>query len=360
MKLNLNAPMGKTVLAVVLALITGFLLPLATMLQIMLLLPVMMFGGILCVYFFCYAGPVPAGVFTICGLASTYWLMSPRMMWMLAVAAFVPALVMLRGALLKQPFFDQLRNGIIVSVLGMLTAIFIAYSGYGGDMIARFMDLIRTEISRMPDAMFQPFIDAINSSLVLSGVSGARMTVQTYRGQMMGVLDLMQEAYVESLPGTLLSGALLTGVLGTLWGNWTLARRGMATDQSFVGMSQWFLPTQITVGALVIWIVGYFATNGSYGAGRTRYVTVYQLASCAFVIQALSAIDRRLLRAGSSTRGRKVAIFLLGMGSLILRILGMALFTVGAISALFGSHGAVKLWLDKRRNDDHSDDDDQF
>ena len=355
---NTRLPAGKMVGAIVLAAVLGMLLPLITLAQITLLLPVLMFGGLFAVYLQCYGGPAPACTFLAVGLISAGWLTGSTLMWMLLAASLLPAAPIVFGISRKQPFCEQLRNAIVFYALGLLAALLIAYGSFGSGMIAKLMDAIRSEFARMPDAAFRPFVDAINSALGASGLQGfGAFTVQTYRAQLSGVLDLMQRTYAQTLPGTLLSGVVLSGTLSVLWGNWTLARRGMSTNESFIGMSRWFLPARITVGALVMWVASYIIANTDYAGGATVYATVYRLVGTVFAIQGFAAADRRMMDAGRSVSGRRVLITLLAIAALLMQLVASVLSILGMISAVTGSHGALRLWLDKRRNN-HTDDDD--
>ena len=349
---------GKRALGIALALVVGALLPLITVLQITLLLPVLMLGGVFAVYLLCSGGWLPAGLFLAVGLASTAWVAGTELMWMILAAAMLPAIPVMRGIALKRPFFEQLRSAVVLYILGLLAAMVIAYARFGAGMVARLMDAIRAEFDRMPDAAFKPLVDAVNSALALSGTRGfGPLTVMDYRAQISGVLDLMERTYAQSLPGTLLSGAVLSGVASTLWGNWTMARRGMATDDSFVGMSRWFLPGRVTLGALVFCIGSYIAANSGLDSAETVYVTAYQVTGALFGIQAVASFDRRMVNAGRSLARRRVLLGLLIAGAMLVQLIAMVLFIYGSGSALFGSRGAIRLWLDKRR-DDHSNHDD--
>lgn len=349
---------GRMVGSLALALVLGTLIPIIAVLQISLLAPVLMLCGIVGVHLWARAGWVPAAVLFTAALGSTLWLIGPVGVPLLLLAAILPALLTARGVTQKQPFFRQLNRGIVVYVAGLVAAMLAAYTMFGGGMIARFMDVLRVEFTRMPDAALQPFADAVNSALSLGGApGGGTFTVQMYREQLSGILDLMQQTYAQLLPGTLLSGALLSGVLSVLWGNWTLARQGMATNESFIGIGQWFLPAQVTLGALGLWAAGFLLANSAYAAGATVYSTVAEVAGSVFVIQALCAVDRRLMAGGGSAGRRKVLITALAVVALIFRGLGSLLCALGVMSALFGSHGAVRMWMDRRQND-HTDRDD--
>ena len=339
---------------IVLALAIGALLPLVAVLQIPLLLPVLMLGGIFAVRIKARAGWLPAAVLFGAALASTMWFLSEIMALMLLAAAILPAVWVMRGMARKRPFFEQMKWGVAAYALGLVAAMLIAYISFGGGMIARFTDVLRAEFERMPDAALQPFVEAINSALSLSGATGQRYTVALYREQLDGVLDLMQQAYAQSLPGALLTGALLSGVISVLWGNWTMARQGLATNESFVGMTGWFLPAQLTWGLLGLWVAGLVLTMGGYSAGPTAYDATRSLACAGFFIQAMAALDRRMLRSGRELGRRKLLIGLLCAAGLLLPDAAMLLAVLGAASALFGSHGELK----RPANGDQSDRDD--
>lgn len=351
----MTAPAGRITGNVVLALAIGALLPFIAILQVSMLLPVLMLCGIFAVRMKARAGWVPPLALFGAALASSLYFLGAPLAAALAAAAMLPALWVTRGMDQKRPFFEQLRGGIAAYAVGLVAAMGIAYLAFGGSMVAKFVNLMREEFARMPDSTLQPIVDALNSAFA---VSGARLseayTVQLYRAQLSGVFDLMQQTYAQALPGALLSGALLSGVISVLWGNWTMARRGMATNESFVGMSGWFLPPQITFGALALLAVSYILAASGYGGGATVFQAVCQLVGAIFMIQALASMDRRMLRAGRSQGRRTALIALVAVGALLMREFAAVFCVVGVLSALLGSHGAVKR-LGDGGQDDQSD-----
>lgn len=350
-----TAPMGRIVGNVVLALLFGALLPIIAVLQVSMLLPVLMLCGIFAVRMKARVGWIPPLVLFGASLASSVYFLSGPLTAALAVAAILPALYVMRGIEQKQPFFAQLRGGIAAFGIGLVAAMGIAYLSFGGGMVARFVDLMRAEFARMPDAALQPIVDALNSAFAMSGTRlSETYTVELYRSQLSGVFDLLQQTYAQALPGALLSGALLSGVLSVLWGNWTMARQGMATNESFVGASGWYLPAQISLGALALLAVSYILAATGYNGGATVFQTVSQLVGAIFVIQALASMDRRMLRAGRGLNHRRVLIGLIAVGALIMREFALVFGAVGVLSALLGSHGAIKR-LGDGGQDDQSD-----
>ena len=347
--------------SVVLALIVGALLPIVALLQISLLVPTLMLGGILAAHLGTKAGWIPVVVLAAAAAVSAGLTMGGTVAVVLIVASLAPSVIVVFGATGKRPFFEQMNAGVIAFVGALLAAMLIAYTAFGSGMVAKFVDVLRAEYNRMPDAALQPMVDAVNAMLpVAGGVRGQSMTVTAFRGQLSGVLDLMQQTYAQVMPGALLSGAILSGVLSVLWANWTMARRGMATSESFVGMSGWFMPAHIALGALGLWAVGLILLLSGSANGTTIYMTIAQTAGAAFAVQALCALNRRMLRADRPLSRRRLLIGLLGAAALLIRSVGAALAYVGVASALFGSHGAFHRWTQNRPkdppNDDGSDD----
>ena len=338
-----RVPPGKLALGIVLAVLVGALTPVVMMLEMSLLMPVVVLGGLFMIFLFCYSGQLPAWVYMIVQLCATGALIGTPFVLMMAAAGTVPALVSIRLALLKRPFFDQMKSDITIHLSGMLLAVTIAYLNFGGNMIERMAEVLRRQFDLMPDAFFAPFVEMINSALSGGSTPGMKaMSVADYRAQIAGVLNLMSEIYQNVLPGALLSGAALTGVLSALWANWMLARRGLATNESYISPVQWFLPRNVTFGLTVMWIAAYILSQTRYAQGRTVYYAVFNLVSLAFFIQALSAIDRFFYRRGAGERRRRAMLILALIMGILFRIVNTVFFAVGASSALFGSHGAVK------------------
>ena len=348
-----RVPGGKLALGMILAVLIGALTPLITVLEMSLLMPVMLLSGAFMVFLYCYAGQLPAWLYMIVQLASTGVLLNANFVFMLLAAGTVPALVCIRMIVLKKPFFDQMKLGIAAHLGGMLVAVSIAYFSFGGNMIDRMADALKKQFDMMPDAFFTPFVDMINSALSSGGFPGVQaMTVEGYRAQIGGVLNLMSEVYQQSLPGSLLSGAALTGILSVTWGNWLRARRGLATNESYIGPTRWFLPRNVTLGVALMWIATYILSQTNYAQGETVYYTVYSLAALAFFVQALGAVDRFFFRRGMPDGRRRALVILALILGLIIPLFNTIMFAIGAGSALFGSHGAFKRPAPPKDDDD--------
>lgn len=331
----------------VLAALLGALLPVITVVQVMSLCPIILLGGVMTAFFYCSAGWLPAAVYVGVQLAMSAWLTGAAMTAMQTVSGALPALMLLPGMQRCRPFFDQIRKALLFYFAGMLAAVCIAYMSFGGNMVQRFMDVLRQQFRYIPDSALAPFVEAINSTLAGSAGQSASFTITDYRASLMGMLDLMQQTYGQMLPGALLSGALVSAVLTVLWGNWRLARRGMATAHSFVGMTGWHLPGTITIGTLVLWAVSFLLAQGGIASGAAVYATVHQISSFTFLFQATAAMDRRFLERGMSVGGRKALIGIMIVLALLFRDVATMLMIVGILSALFGRNGVVRKAMDK-------------
>lgn len=358
----IRVPMNRLVGHTVLALLFGAALPLLASVQLTLpmlslmgvLIPVLMLGGLLTAYLKLRSGWIPAGMLIGASLISTALFTGYIFAVMLLLAALLPALEVIWNADRKAPFFEQLWMGVLAFVLGLLAAILVAYASFGGGLVAKYMDAVREMNAQLPDELLQPFVDWQNSMLAMeSSVTRNMMTVSDFRSQMAGVMDLMQQAYAQALPGALLSGALLSGVLCVLWANWTMARQGLATNESFIGLARWFMPPRIAIGAAALWLIGAVLAASGYPSGATVFLTVRQVTGAGFVIQALCALDRRMLTGGRTQTRRRVLITLLAVACLLMRGVASIMSLAGAASALFGSHGAIRLWM-RRGQDNHS------
>lgn len=346
---------GKRVGSVIAGVALGILLPVLAVLQITMLLPVLMLGGIFSVWLYAHGGWGPMLALATSAATASVFLLGTTMAITLLIASVLPALIIVRGIVQKRPFFEQMRSGIIAYILGLLAAMMVAYQSFGSGMVARFVDLLRSEYDLIPDVTLQPMMEWLNELLATGGMTGRSSDLSTFRSLLSGFLDLLEQTYAQILPGSLLSGALLSGILSVLWGNWTMARRGFASNESFIGLSRWFMPAGVSVGMIGMLLVGLILSISEMENGTTAYMTIAQTVGAAFAVQAVAAIDRRLMRAGRTLGSRKVWCTIISIFGLAFRGFGSALAYVGAASALFGSHGAIREWGHKQKGDHDND-----
>lgn len=366
---------GRVVFGCVLAVLLGMATPLLTLIEVTSLMPIIMFSGVFMVFLYGWAGRLPAWLYMTVQLASAAVLSGSDFMWMTMAAGVFPAIISMRGMMRKQPFFEQLRLSIIYYLVGTIAAVLILRLSVGGNPISGVIHIVGEEMESLPDVYYKSVVDAINASIPSDALpGGTAMTVSTLREQLSAMQQQAIELYGASLPGTLLSGAATSGVLTALWGNWLMARHGLATvdvgampsspgcvmpsspESSYVGMTRWFLPADLTRGLLLIWLFGFIQAQTTYSAAEAVFQATSALVGVAFGVQGLCAIDRFFYRRGASSGRRHTMMALaLLLGPLLsavlwvfaligaaLRVSNPILFLIGAGSALFGSHGALR------------------
>ena len=194
----IRVPAGRVIGSAIVALLVGAILPVVAFFQVSMLVPVLMLGGMLAVWLRAKAGWVPAGVLVAAATASTAWFVGVSVALMLFAAAFAPTIPVIVGMTRKRPFFEQMRGGVLAFIAGLIAAILIAYVNFGSGMIGQFVDILRAEYDQMPDSALMPFVEWANSMLSASGALGvSTRTVETFRGQLTGILDLMQQTYSQ-------------------------------------------------------------------------------------------------------------------------------------------------------------------
>ena len=339
---------GRLALGIILAAVLGVLTPLLLTLEACFLLPVLALNGVLMVFFFGYAGQLATWLYMTVQLGATAALLNTTFMWMTMAAGTFPAIFALRGIIMKKPFFEQMRWDVGVYIAGLVAAVVIASMTYGGNLIGRTVDAVTEQFRQMPDFWFRPFVDAINQAFSTGELQGAKsLDMAEYRAKLLAVLQVVGETYERMLPGTLLGGAALSGVLSALWGNWLMARRGLATNESYIGLNQWFLPRWLSLELMLLWLIAYIVSGTEeYASGETVYLAAFAMVQLAFMIQGLASIDRFALKRGMSGGGRRFLTTLGFIFGLLFRMFNTFLFLVGIASALFGSHGAIMQRID--------------
>lgn len=353
--------LGKQILGSVIALIVGLLFPVFLCIELAMLTPVILISNVLVPVFYVCCGPFAAVMLLVSQILSTGFLLGNTVTIMILLASVIPSIIIIRGLAQRRHFFVQMRNGLLAHLIGLVAAVFVAYISFGSGMIQKFIDSIRQQVMAIPDEWLMPLVQSVNDMAAsLAGESLPKdmlMTVDTYRSLFSGTLmDMMQEMYVQYLPGSLLMGAALTGMISVLWGNWRMARKGLATTESFIGMSQWEMPAQLSLGAFFIWIVGFvIVSSGAFGADNTAYVAIYMLVQLIFYVQAVCGLDRRFKARCMGLRGRRILIFLVLIGAMIIPLINSIMFIYGGGSLFINLVRKLKDATKKKMDENDHD-----
>ena len=342
---------AKVVLGTVMAIAFGMATPIALVLEMSFafIALTLVLGGLLMVFLYCFAGRLPAMLYMCAQLTATSLLLNNTFMWMMLLAGTMPAVIMIRGIALKRSFYEQMRIGIIVCVIGLVAALAVARNAYGGNLIGRISEIMREEMKLMPKELLMPMTEAMNTILSANGAGPARFTIETAIDQ---IIELMEALYGQMLPAALVSGAIFTAVLSVLWGNWILARRGISGGSAFLRIEDLFLPSGITIGLTVLWIGSRILSGTDYAYGSTIHTVIYYIISSAFALQAAAACCRMAARRSWTEGKRDIVATVMILFGLVTRLFNTPMFIFGGASAIFGSHGVIRAF----RNDNDAQD----
>lgn len=338
----------KIVTCSLVAAVIGLLYPLLLMLR--LFIPVLLpcFSTMLIVALSAAAGIAPAVVFGAAMMTSSAVGLGPVIGIAALPVSIVPVVVTVLGIRRKEPFFRQLTRASVANIVGTVISVAIAAVIFGTDMIASLMNEMQAIYEQMIPVLWEA-----QGSLFES--AGIRLTYDEFASMQFDALKILQQYYETYLPGNLLTGAVITAVVSVLWGNWLTARRGEATKDSFVGLCEWYLPSNMTFGMLMTLVVALVISKTSITGAQTTWVAVSSLVQFAFIVQGFSAMDRRQKAAGASVRRRAGMVILfcvlgaITSGTVVLNFY-FVMALAGAGSALFGSHGAVRMLIEKNKN----------
>lgn len=354
--LRLSEPMkprlsvGKIILGTVLALLTGALFPVLAMYQALLPMAVPGVATMVSVALAVSYGWGFAALLWIVGLAMALFGMGPALAAAAMLMCGAPSAVIILSIRKRQPFFAQLRSALAACLGGTVLAVVVAAAFYGSDMVGRLMEEFQKLYESILPQLWESYRDVLRAA-------GTMTTYEEFTAPFYSMLRLVKIYYETYLAADLLSGAIWTAALSTLWGNWLAARRGMATKESFAGLHEWRLPANLTWGILMTLAAAFVLKYTSVPGVGAAWAAVEKLSTTAFTLQALGANDRRLKSGGASVSRRVTSVVLLMVlgGVAVPMVLGWSVTTllgvIGAVSAVFGRYGALRPWMDKHKND---------
>lgn len=329
---------GKVVASCILAMILGAVQPLAVIFQMILPAPGISLAMIASAAFYGSAGVVPVIVLGVTSMLSCLLMFGLPTGIVSMLLWLIPAIVIILGMRKGGVFFKQLTKGIAAAVAATVLAAVCMVALNGPDVIEMFVDQMRRNFTSQQELFYQ----------TLSAMFSAEMTLEQFAEMYYTSFNTLQVYYQYYLIANLLCGAIASACIAVLWGNWKIAKRGMATAESYRGLSQWYLPANTTWGLLLMLAAGFITSKIGADALQTVWIVVESLCQLAFVIQFLGALNRRMQN-GSSYAARTIMIALLlmmGYSTGLIEIMAI----LGGVSALFGSKGAAKALIDKFKN----------
>ena len=311
---------------------------------------------VLTMVIFAFAG-AGAAIFAIAAniLAFDLYLGIPGVI--VSVAAFaMPSAVMIRGAKWRRSMRDQMRSAIAAQVAGVLAALIALRLYIGADLIDVFVSMLREYMAQVPPELLDAVLLRFFSGglLAVGGtssqeLSGALLTAAQRADYLDAFAIQIKNSLALTMPGMLLSSAAVTGIMGALLANYML-RKEQGREMCYLPVSRWFTPWQVSLGLIVMLGAAYVLYSLGLKGADSVYMTLLTLLRTAFMIQAAISIERHLQALGRRGWARVLLI------AAMLIFIPTAAVIYGAISAMFGVHGAFKQLRVRRRNGSGDDD----
>lgn len=280
----------------------------------------------------------------------------PMAAWTLA-ALYAPLICAFVGIRRQWRFEDQLGRCIATSILCLTLAVALARFVVGEDLVSYLARLLENMLNELPSEVLDSFLLAGNSAGLFSASQAGGLTSGIYtlaqRQEMIAqIVDSIRSLYETGLPGLLLFGAGLTGILLAAIPNRHLVRRGALPRECYWPLAKWHLSVKMTFGLLAVFLGILILDVSDRMEGMSAISFAGEaLLTLFFGLQAVGSLERRLI-AGNLRPGTRVALIVL---MVVLLSPGRILTFYGMISALAGPHyGAIPQILRSRRNGEDS------
>ena len=333
--------LGRKIAGIVLGALLAVVAPLFLLTQVFSLMTVVLLPAIGLVILYRWAGRGPALFSAMLMAAIDLRFMGVPMMLVMLLATILPPLLLMRVE--DRPFFEQLRYAVAAFGVGVFAAVAMLYFSYGGDMIARALNLFTQAMRMQPEENLRTLMGTVGQLL------GRALTVEDFYTIFDTMIAQLVPQFQLMLPQLILSGALITALFCAWVSNRMRARRGVAAPGSYVPLRDWALPASTTGGLLLILAVSGLMRLVNLKSADTVYYAVYGIAVVAFCTQALSSMARRL-RLSPLRPGAQHALLIV---TALMCFLGAASVAAiyGCASALLGSRGMVQQRARDRDND---------
>ena len=338
---NVKIGMGRTVAGILLGMLLAVASPLILLSEVFSLITVLLLPSIALIALYRWAGRGPAMFSTLLMLMVDFRFIGVPLMLAALLATILPPLLLLRVE--NRPFFQQLRYSIATFGVGIFAAIMVLYFSYGGDMIARALNLLPAAMRMQSPESLAPL------TAVMGQILGRALTVEDFYTLYEQMIAQLIPQFQLLLPRLILSGALASALICAWLSNRMRAKRGMAAPGSFVPLRELALPSSTTGGLLLILAVSGLMRAFEVKSADTVYYAVYGIALVAFCTQTLGSMARRL-RLSAMRPGTQRVVLGITAATCFLGAAGVAAI-YGCASAILGSRGVLQQRARNRDND---------
>lgn len=261
------------------------------------------------------------------------------------IALILPALLTVGALMSGASYPKQLRISIAGHVGGVLVLLALAGLMTGGQLAGSLTEYVRQTLQAFPTAAQDAFLITAYPSLSPSGTL-ISLTSAVRARYLEDFLMTMESTLALELLPMLLTTSLLSAGLASYLPARALRLRGQISGDSFLPLSQWFLPGQATVGILLTTLAAYLLNRMGVAGADVAYLSMYSIMCLVFAAQGLAAMDRMLC----ASRGGIVRKTLL-LGAMFL-FAQMLVTAAGLCSALLGRRGLLRRFRDHFHKED--------
>ena len=317
---------------------------------------------------YAWGGWIPAGIASVGTIASLAWFagisgaVSPLLAGLgAALVLVVPGIVSIVLLEKRMGFFQRMVVAVGVQTAALLGCVAVVYLGMGLDLVDLLTGMMRTSVEYMPQEMIESFLNMYYYSGMLTEESIEELTSGILlHADVMKIFDQVFELtnyqLKQLMPAMLINSGLISGVLMTALSGLITRKRGFVPEVPYAPVHEWFLPAR-AVGGLTVCMVTGLVLNLMEVDGASGVLLVFsQITSTLCIIQGIAAVSRMFRKSGSGKGAR------IGLTIAALLFASQFLEMVGMASALFGSRGAVSVWMKnkmKEMEENRKDDDEE-
>lgn len=336
---------GKILAGSFLALLAGVCTPIS----IGLATPVL---GVAGSFLYAWAGIVPAALFALTGLLTSYAIGGPVFLLVFCLSILLPAMVTMYWIHRTKGARVCLRVAVLAQAAGVLLSLLVAWLQVRMNLVDWWVETFIGVIKSMPQAFYTQFDTSLLLLMQMGAFGSAASGIDVASGVLTAAdrLTLIDEygrlaaaAYKVQLPEMLMTGSLLTGVLHAAWPVWIWARRGDERGSCRLPLSEWRVSRNAAIGLPLCALISYVLVQTGYPGGEAVLGAVWGVYTLMLRFQLCGAFSRRGKKFGATMfrRGFLMAMFmttLSGPGTIL-----------GAISLYFGSQGLISTWMRNRK-----------
>ena len=336
---------GGQVAGYLLAVLAALFGPIALMLELISLTPVLLLSSAAIVYLFGRYGRGPMLCCALLQMLSYGYFLGSPMIWVCMIAMVMPAFAVSREAAANHSLADQMRISLVRYVFGLVVGVFLLYSYYGGNFIEKTLMTLKEQVLSVPQEYLAPVMEPLKM------VYGNALTLEAVRQLVGEAYDSLVPVYTLQLPGLLFSGVIASSIISVALANYQNMKKGKAAEGIYVPVREWYLKSSVTWGMLLMVAASYVLAFAGMRNAVTVNFAVLEVMVTVFCVQAFASLLRRL-HASRFGKGAKTALKVF-LCIVLLSPSRDYLAMYGVLSAIFGSKGALRQRIERmNRNKD--------